>query len=174
MTRFQTAAVIVAGALAAAGCHDGSPQRMAPKTQKTTKAKSQEVRAVDATQGKASMKDSQAFVINAEDDTPKPVTPEVKQGKGKSPARPIRPTKPAEPPTPPTPEEPTFTAAGDFDSTKEKAKESAIRKAVEKLHDYLREQDPPIKRMPTDRDGSKNVDQASGRFRSRCRVRKGN
>src|SRR5262249_32475495 len=50
---------------------------------------------------------------------------------------------------PPKPEEPTFLVAGGFDATKEKAKESAIRAAVEKVHEYLLEQDPPVTRMPT-------------------------
>jgi hypothetical protein len=67
----------------------------------------------------------------------------VKQGKG--------PKKAAEPPPPPPPKEPTFSAAGGFESTKEKARESAIRAAVEKLHEHLASQDPPIEQMPSDR-----------------------
>ena len=50
---------------------------------------------------------------------------------------------------PPKPVEPTFTATGGFESTKEKARESAIRTAVEKLHNHLMQQDPPVGRMPT-------------------------
>jgi hypothetical protein len=51
---------------------------------------------------------------------------------------------------PPQPETPTFTATGSaFESTKEKAKESAIRAAVEKLHEYLMEQNPQISKYPT-------------------------
>jgi hypothetical protein len=52
---------------------------------------------------------------------------------------------------PPPPKEPTFTATGGFESTKEKARESAVRAAVEKLHEYLAKQDPPITQMPSDR-----------------------
>ena len=50
---------------------------------------------------------------------------------------------------PPKPVEPTLTATGGFEGTKEKARDSAIRAAVEKLHDYLLQQDPPVERMPT-------------------------
>lgn len=52
---------------------------------------------------------------------------------------------------PPPPKEPTFTATGGFESTKEKARESAIRAAVEKLHEHLANQDPPIEYVPSDR-----------------------
>jgi hypothetical protein len=65
--------------------------------------------------------------------------PPAKSGKGakKAPAPPAQ------------PETPTFTATGAFEATKEKAKESAIRAAVEKLHEHLLEQDPPIAKYPT-------------------------
>jgi len=143
MIRCKTAVVIAALALVAAGCHDRTPPRSAGKGDKTKTTRTQqssEIRAVDTNTQK-----SEAWVISGDDDTPKSVTPEVKQGKGKAP-RPVRPTQPAEPPKP---EEPTFTVAGGFLKTKEKAKEDAIRAAVEKLHDHLMEQNPPVKRMPT-------------------------
>lgn len=50
---------------------------------------------------------------------------------------------------PPRPVEPTFTVKGGFEETKERARDSAIRAATEDLHRYLRQQDPPIERMPT-------------------------
>jgi len=49
---------------------------------------------------------------------------------------------------PEKPIEPTFTATGGFESSPEKARESAIRAAVDKLRDHLAEQDPPVHRMP--------------------------
>ena len=66
-----------------------------------------------------------------------PIAKVTKGGKG---SKPIEPPKPVEP---------TFTATGGFESTKEKARESAIRAAVERLHKHLLEQDPPVERMPT-------------------------
>lgn len=75
----------------------------------------------------------------------KQVQTDVKSGKQVKGSR----KGPAE--TPPPPKEPTFTATGGFESTKEKARESAIRAAVEKLHEHLAAQDPPIERMPSDR-----------------------
>lgn len=50
---------------------------------------------------------------------------------------------------PQLPKEPTFTATGGFESTKEKARESAIRAAVEKLHDHMTQQYPGVHRQPT-------------------------
>ena len=50
---------------------------------------------------------------------------------------------------PPKPEEPTFTVAGGFLKTKEKAKETRSGRLLRKLHEYLLQQDPPVKRMPT-------------------------
>jgi hypothetical protein len=47
------------------------------------------------------------------------------------------------------PAEPTFTTPGGFEATREKARESAIRAAVDKLHEYLLQQEPPVTRMPT-------------------------
>jgi hypothetical protein len=58
---------------------------------------------------------------------------------------------------PQQPKEPTFLATGDFSSSKEKARDSAIRAAVEKLHQYLAEQDPAITRMPSDRRATEMV-----------------
>jgi len=45
--------------------------------------------------------------------------------------------------------EPTFTATGGFESTKDKARESAVRAAVEKLHDHMKQQYPSVHRQPT-------------------------
>lgn len=50
---------------------------------------------------------------------------------------------------PPKPIEPTFTATGEFEKSKDLARDSAIRAATEKLHKHLMEQDPPVTRMPT-------------------------
>lgn len=50
---------------------------------------------------------------------------------------------------PAKPVEPTFTVPGGYYKTKELARDSAIRAAVDKLHEYLKEQDPPIDRVPT-------------------------
>jgi hypothetical protein len=86
------------------------------------------------------------FVIIGDDDNPKAVNSSTKGGKGKV-AVTTKPGRPA--PEPPKPEEPTFTVAGGFEPTKERARESAIRAAVEKLHEYLMQQDPPVSRMPT-------------------------
>src|SRR5436305_6363504 len=46
------------------------------------------------------------------------------------------------------PVEPTFVATGEFSTSVEKARESAIQSAVERLRDYLSAQDPPIHQMP--------------------------
>ena len=54
-------------------------------------------------------------------------------------------------PAPPRPEEPTepaFTATGRFAATVDEARESAIQTAVERLREYLAQQDPPVERMP--------------------------
>lgn len=87
------------------------------------------------------------FVVIGDDDTPKVASPPAKGDKVR--AKVSGRSRPAKPEEPPKPEEPTFTVAGGFESTKEKAKESAIRAAAEKLHDYLQQQDPPVNRMPT-------------------------
>jgi hypothetical protein len=76
----------------------------------------------------------------------KQVAPDVKNGKQQA-----KVVKKGHEMPPPPPKEPTFTATGGFESTKEKARESAVRAAVEKLHDYLAKQDPPITQMPSDR-----------------------
>jgi hypothetical protein len=81
-----------------------------------------------------------AFIII--DGGTKHVTPEVKSGKGQ---RSTRASQPAEPPKPP---EPTLTVQGGFEKSKELARESAIRVAVDKLHDYLLEQNPPVTQKP--------------------------
>jgi hypothetical protein len=72
----------------------------------------------------------------------KPATPDAKGGKG---PRGQRISQPAEPPKPP---EPTLTVQGGFEKSKELARESAIRAAVDKLHDYLLEQNPPVTQKP--------------------------
>jgi hypothetical protein len=149
MIRLKTALVVAALALIGAGCHDSSQPRPAKvvKAQTTRVKQSSDGRAgMVVAEGQGSAQKSEAWVIEGDDDTPKPVKPEVKQGRGKAEAKLSRPTKPVEPPKP---EEPTFTVAGGFLKTKEKAKEDAIRAAVEKLHDYLQQQEPPVKRMPT-------------------------
>ena len=71
------------------------------------------------------------------------VTPEVK---GKSAKKKSQMTQPA---APQPPKEPTFTATGGFESTKEKARESAVRVAVEKLHDHMTQQHLNVHRQPT-------------------------
>jgi hypothetical protein len=83
----------------------------------------------------------EAYIIV--DSGTKQVTAEVKGGKGQ---RSARPSQPAEPPKPP---EPNVTAQGGFEKSKELARESAIRAAVDKLHEYLLEQDPPVTHRPT-------------------------
>lgn len=151
MTRFQIAFVAFAVALAAIGCNaDSSPpsatvveQRADMKPERTQSHRDTLV--ANAT-GPAGAQKPEAYVIIGAKDDPKAVNPEVKQGKGKAPTRVIRPARQEE--LAPA-EEPTFTAAGGFETTKEKAKESAIRAAVEKLHDYLQEQSPPVTRHPT-------------------------
>jgi hypothetical protein len=44
--------------------------------------------------------------------------------------------------------EPTFVATGQFSPSLEEARQSAIQAAVEKLRDYLEQQDPPVRQMP--------------------------
>jgi len=73
----------------------------------------------------------------------KQVPAEVKGGKA---PRGPRANHQAEAPPPP---EPTFTVPGGFEKTKELARESAIRAAVDKLHEYLMRQDPPVTQKPT-------------------------
>ena len=74
------------------------------------------------------------------------VTAEVKGGKAPKTPRPGPAHREAEPSKP---AEPTFTATGGFEATKDKARESAVRAAVEKLHEHLLAQDPPVTRMPS-------------------------
>ena len=78
------------------------------------------------------------------DDGPRQVTVEVKGPAVKA----IKGNK-GQKVEPPKPVEPTFTVAGGYEKSKELARESAIRAAVDKLHEHLTEQDPPIERMPT-------------------------
>jgi hypothetical protein len=82
--------------------------------------------------------------------TVKQVAPEGKDGKNAKVAvkNGKRLDKEGNPKPPPEPKTPTFTATGGFESTKEKARESAIRTAVELLHKHMQEQDPPVHRMP--------------------------
>lgn len=67
----------------------------------------------------------------------KHVTPEAKGGKGPREQR--------------VDEPPTFTVPGEWEKSKELARESAIRAAVDKLHEYLMQQDPPVRHKPTTR-----------------------
>ncbi|MSR54420.1 MAG: hypothetical protein EXS09_14205 [Gemmataceae bacterium] len=53
------------------------------------------------------------------------------------------------PATAQTAKEPTFTATGGFESTIDKARESAVRVAVEKLHGHMKQQYPSLHRQPT-------------------------
>ncbi|HJZ91393.1 MAG TPA: hypothetical protein VKE40_11010 [Gemmataceae bacterium] len=69
-----------------------------------------------------------------------PPPPGVKVAKGKKAQPSAQPEKP---------EPPTFVVKGDFKQNKEKAFESAIQAAVEKFHEYLMEQDPPVTKVPT-------------------------
>lgn len=78
----------------------------------------------------------------------KKVTPEVKDGKNAKITVKGNRKSEKEPPKPAEPKTPTFTATGGFESTKEKARESAIRTAVELLHKHMLEQDPQVHRMP--------------------------
>lgn len=88
----------------------------------------------------------QTIVIDGKDgrETVKNVTPETKgatttkKGKKKGDAE----AKPAEPKVP------TFKATGGFESSKDKARDSAVRTAVEKLHEHLRDTQG-IERYPT-------------------------
>src|SRR3954468_2586991 len=73
------------------------------------------------------------------DGVAKGVTVESKGGTGKGTKGPG--SKPVPPALPPAPsKEPTFTAAGGFESTKEKARDSAIRAATEELRDRLQKE----------------------------------
>ncbi|HKB01133.1 MAG TPA: hypothetical protein VKD90_02890 [Gemmataceae bacterium] len=151
MTRFHTAVVVAAAAvaLAAVGCADHPPPPPEKADRGDRKAgRSQsppDERAV--AHGPAPAPKGQAWAIVGDDDTPKAVNPEVKSGKGKAPAAKVSRAPRQEEPAKPV--EPTFTVAGGFDTTKEKAKQSAIRAAVEKLHNYLLEQSPQVHREPT-------------------------
>jgi hypothetical protein len=49
---------------------------------------------------------------------------------------------------PDTPVEPTFTATGRFSPNIQEARETAIQTAVERLREYLQQQDPPVLQMP--------------------------
>jgi hypothetical protein len=133
MTRIASTIAFVAVISFAVGCADNSPK---PATKLSAKKKS-EAR-------------TEGYVIIGDDDTPKPVNPSVKQGRSAISNKPQKPpAEPVKPAEPPIPEEPTFVVSGGFETTKEKAKESAIRAAVEKVHDYLFEQNPQVVKFPT-------------------------
>jgi hypothetical protein len=119
MTRFETA-VVVAAAVALVAAHGPAFAQ---------KAK------------------SEGYVIVGDDDTPQAVNPAVKSGKGKGSSAKV--TRAPRTEEPAKPVEPTFTVAGGFETTKEKAKQSAIRAAVDKLHAYLLDQSPQVHREPT-------------------------
>jgi hypothetical protein len=141
MTRIETAIAAVALAFIAAGCHDPGPPRTATVVhQEKNKARSDRLPKED--RAPAADQKSEAYVITGDSDAPKAVPPAVKQGKGRS-GKQARP--PAEPPT----KEPTFYAEGTFMPTPEKGRDSAIEAAVEKLHEYLMQQDPPVTKYPT-------------------------
>jgi hypothetical protein len=70
----------------------------------------------------------------------KHVAPEAKGGKGPGGHRNSQTTEPREP---------TFTVPGGWEKSKELARDSAIRAAVDKLHEYLMQQDPPVTHKPT-------------------------
>jgi hypothetical protein len=149
MTRIASSIAFLALISFAVGCSDNHQK---PATRMVAQKKF-EVNAEDfggdaatkeMVQKKPDAKKGGTFVIIGDDDTPKSVDPSVKQGKAAKPAKPQKP--PAEPPKP---EEPTFVVSGGFETTKEKAKESAIRAAVEKVHQYLLEQQPPVTRDPS-------------------------
>ena len=55
-----------------------------------------------------------------------------------------KPTK--APAAPKPPEEPTFRVLGGLENNKDRARDSAIRAAAEKVHEYLLEQEPPVER----------------------------
>jgi hypothetical protein len=76
----------------------------------------------------------------------KQATTDPKNGKAAKGPRARATSTPAEPPKP---VEPTFTVTGGFEKTKDLARESAIRAAVDKLQDYLMEQNPPITQKPS-------------------------
>ncbi|HVK11417.1 MAG TPA: hypothetical protein VM597_21790 [Gemmataceae bacterium] len=79
---------------------------------------------------------AQTVVIDGAGDVPRAqVTVKAKPGKS---------TKPPKPP-----EEPTFRVSGGLEKTKELARESAVRAAVERVRDYLLEQEPPVRQKPT-------------------------
>ena len=138
MTRFETAIAAVAFALVAAGCHDAGPPRTATVVHRDDKGKA---RSTDPRTPAANQK-SDAYVITGDSDAPKAVTPATKQGKGRS-------GKSARPPADPPKKEPTFYVEGTFMPTPEKARESAIEAAVDRLHEFLMQQDPPVTRYPT-------------------------
>jgi hypothetical protein len=155
MTGIKLILVAAAIALVGAGCSaeisDSShqPPRPASKSSRSSSPNPPPVdRARDATPDQAlaqKANSGEGYVIIGNDDNPKAVKTDVKGGKGKSST-----SKAARPaPEPPKPEEPTFTVKGGVEPNKERARESAIRAAVEKVHEHLMEQDPPITRMPT-------------------------
>jgi hypothetical protein len=57
-----------------------------------------------------------------------------------------KPAKSSKPPKPP--EEPTFRIQGGLETTKERARESAIRAAAEEIHQRLMQEEPPVFKNP--------------------------
>lgn len=144
MTRIASTIAFVALIGFAVGCADNSPKPV----RKASAQKKAEARA-------------EGFVIEGDDDTPKPVNPPPPPSKSSKPekptkqpsveaAKPVKNAKPAKPVEPPKIEEPTLVVSGGFFATKEKAKESAIGSAVGKVHEYLLDQQPQVHRYPTE------------------------
>jgi hypothetical protein len=141
MTRIATALVAVACVAIGTGCADDRPRQSRTSVKSAGTAQSKAV--VERKTGEK----SEAFVITGDDDTPKaviPPTPAIKVGKH-------RPDKSARPPAEvPQPKVPTFYVTGEFRTTREKARESAIQDAVAKLHDHLLQQQPAVITYPTE------------------------
>ena len=91
------------------------------------------------------------YVVFDGKDSSVTVKTDVKAGK---PAK----SKKSTPAEPPEPKKPTFTATGNFESTIEKARASAIAAAVTELEDHLSKQSPPI-RLRSTRKMTKLVEQ---------------
>src|SRR5687767_10339154 len=142
MTRIATALFAVASLAIGAGCADERP----PQSRATVRgglAKVVTESRASSTADRTAGQKSEAFVISGDEDTPKAVTPATKQGKqraGRSPRPPVEPAKP---------KEPNLYATGEFRTTKEKARETAIQEAVAKLHDHLLQQQPAVITYPT-------------------------
>jgi hypothetical protein len=81
------------------------------------------------------------------DNGTKKMATDVKGPNGKPAKAPKAPRAPVAPQAE-EPVEPTFTAEGEFADTREKAREAAVRAAVDRLRDYLSQQDPPVHQLP--------------------------